>query len=139
SQDPTSRATGVNLGAYEREVRFYREIAPRLKGPTADVHLAEIDEEGWFSIVLEDIAGGVQGDQIAGCSAEQAQTAMLALAALHAPLYGDATVGMTAWLNGPSPLTQALVAQLLPAFLERYAGRVDDAHVRLCERFADSV
>src|SRR5271165_2007677 len=28
SEDESSRATGVNLGVYEREVRFYRELAP---------------------------------------------------------------------------------------------------------------
>jgi aminoglycoside phosphotransferase (APT) family kinase protein len=139
SEDPTSRATGMNLGAYEREVRFYQELAPRVKGPTARAYLAEIDDEGWFTIVLEDIADGVQGDQIGGCTVEQAHTAMNALAALHAPLYGDATAGAKPWLNGASPLTQALVAQLLPAFLDRYAGSIDDEHARLCERFAESV
>ena len=38
SDDPTSRATGVGLGAYCREVRFYQELAARIGGsarPTA--------------------------------------------------------------------------------------------------------
>src|SRR5437660_9138061 len=30
ASDPTSRATGVGLGSYAREVRFYRELAPRI-------------------------------------------------------------------------------------------------------------
>ena len=34
SADPTSRASGTQLGIYEREVRFYQEIAPHL-GPDA--------------------------------------------------------------------------------------------------------
>src|ERR1700749_5133134 len=33
--DPMSRQTGMTLGLYEREVRFYRDIAPRLHGPVA--------------------------------------------------------------------------------------------------------
>ena len=33
--DPMSRQTGMTLGLYEREVSFYREIAPRLHGPVA--------------------------------------------------------------------------------------------------------
>src|SRR5213079_1040792 len=32
AEDETSRATGVQLGAYEREIRFYREVAPRARG-----------------------------------------------------------------------------------------------------------
>src|ERR1700749_2647725 len=33
--DPMSRQTGLALGLYEREVRFYRDVAPRLGGPLA--------------------------------------------------------------------------------------------------------
>ena len=43
SADETSRATGVGLGVYEREVRFYRELAPRIGGPLAECHVAVID------------------------------------------------------------------------------------------------
>src|SRR5438270_440203 len=35
SADENSRAAGVGLGVYEREVRFYRELAPRIGGPLA--------------------------------------------------------------------------------------------------------
>ena len=41
STDEGSRATGVGLGIYEREVRFYRELAPRIGGPLADCHFAD--------------------------------------------------------------------------------------------------
>jgi hypothetical protein len=34
ASDPTSRATGVGMSIYERsEVRFHRELAPRVGGP----------------------------------------------------------------------------------------------------------
>src|SRR6202043_325609 len=33
SEDPTSRATGVGMGAYEREISFYRNLAGRIGGP----------------------------------------------------------------------------------------------------------
>src|ERR1700744_4547517 len=36
--DPMSRQTGMTLGLYEREVRFYRDIAPGLHGPIAPVY-----------------------------------------------------------------------------------------------------
>src|ERR1700738_3946628 len=35
SPDPVSRQTGLALGLYEREVRFYHDIAPRLGGAIA--------------------------------------------------------------------------------------------------------
>src|SRR5438874_4642913 len=74
SPDETSRTTGVGLGVYEREIRFYRELAPRLSGPLAGCHLALFDADGgWFTLVLEDAAPSVQGDQVAGCSIDQAR------------------------------------------------------------------
>src|SRR5439155_1182779 len=40
SSDPTSRATGVGLGIYAREVRVYSELAPRIGGPIAALRWA---------------------------------------------------------------------------------------------------
>ena len=58
------------MGAYYREIAFYRDLAARIGGPLARCHLAEYDDgEGWFTLVLEDVASAVQGDQIAGCDA----------------------------------------------------------------------
>jgi len=139
SEDPSSRATGQGLGAYLREVQFYKQLAPRIGGPTATCFASLIDEEGWFTIVLEDVVDGVQGDQIAGCSAEDARLAMVALADLQAPVYGDAVLGGAEWLNVPSPLNQALLTQVFPAFLERYRERIASEHVALCERFLPSI
>ncbi len=140
SADEHSRATGVGLGAYEREVRFYRELAPRVGGPLPECHLALIDpEEGWFTLVLEDVAPAVQGDQIAGCGVEHARLAIQELARLHAPVFADPQLGATPWLNQESPLGQALLTQLLEAFLERYGERVSPEHQAVCRRFVPSL
>jgi hypothetical protein len=139
SPDPTSRATGQGLGAYLREVEFYRQLSERIGGPTVTCHAASIDDEGWFALVLDDVVGAVQGDQIAGCTPTEARLAITALAELHAPVYGDAALGAADWLNVASPLRQGLLSQLLPGFLERYAGRIEPEHAALCERFIESV
>jgi hypothetical protein len=139
SPDPTSRATGQGLGAYLREVEFYRQLAARIAGPTMRCHAAAIDDEGWFTLVLDDAVDTVQGDQVAGCQVDDARLAMHALAELHAPVYGDAALGAADWLNVASPLRQALLAQLLPGFLERYGERIDPEHVEVCRRFVESI
>ena len=72
--DQNSRDVGVNLGAYLREVTFYGELRDRIggDGTLAKCHLAAHDpKEGWFTLVLEDVDDGVQGDQIAGCGARR--------------------------------------------------------------------
>jgi len=139
SADETSRSTGVSLGVYDREVRFYRELAPRIGGPLPGCHLAEIDADGWFTLLLEDVTPAEQGDQIAGCTLEQARLAIHELAELHAPVFADPQLGATPWLNQGNVLNQALLSQLLPAFLERYDGRVSAEHAEVCRRLVASI
>jgi hypothetical protein len=136
--DTASRATGIGLGIYAREIRFYDELAPRIGGPLAHCSLALFDDsQGWFTLLLEDLHDAEPGDQIAGCSLAQARLAIGALARLHAPVLGDEALAGSDWLNRPSPINQALVAQLLPGFLERYGERVAPEHRALCERFVE--
>jgi hypothetical protein len=136
--DTASRATGVGLGIYAREVRFYNELAPRIGGPLPACPLALFDDsEGWFTLLLEDARGAEPGDQIAGCDLAQARLAIGALARLHAPVLGDDSLAGSDWLNRPAPINQALVAQLLPGLLERYGTRIAAEHSALCERFVE--
>jgi thiamine kinase-like enzyme len=140
SSDQTSRSTGVALGIYEREILFYQELAPRIGGPLARCYLARFDPAaGWFTLVLEDVAPAVQGDQIAGCDVDQARLAVRELARLHAPVFGDPELEHSEWLNRPSPVNQALVAQLLGGFFERYAERISPEHRSVCQRLVASL
>ncbi|MTD44898.1 phosphotransferase [Conexibacter sp. W3-3-2] len=134
--DANSRATGVGLGAYRREISFYAHLADRATGAVPGCHLAVYDEdEGWFTLVLEDIVGAEQGDQIRGCTVEEARLALRTLARVHAPVMGDLHVGTLDFLNVPNPLTQQLAGALLPGFLERYGDRVAPEHAEVLERF----
>ena len=66
ASDPVSRQTGLALGLYEREVRFYGDIAPRLGGPIAPCYHAAIDAAtGVFDLLLGDAGPAVVGDEIA--------------------------------------------------------------------------
>ncbi len=135
SEDETSRATGVGMGAYQREINFYRNLGDRIDRGIVGCAFAAIDGEGWFTLVLEDIQDATQGDQIAGCSVDHARLAMQTLARVHAPVLGDLHVGTSDWLNVPTPLNQALLEMLLPGFLERYGDRVAPEHAEVCKQF----
>jgi hypothetical protein len=140
SPDENSRSAGVGLGVYEREVRFYRELAPRVGGPLAGCHVAAFDSDsGWFTLLLEDAAPAAQGDQIAGCGIDQARLAVHELAKLHAPVFDDRDLAATPWLNQSNPLTQAVMTPLLEAFLERYRSRISHEHQAVCRQFVASL
>jgi len=136
SDDETSRATGVGMGAYYREIAFYRNLAPLVGGSLPACHLAEYDEaEGWFTLVLEDIADATQGDQIAGCTPAEAEIALRELARLHAPVLNDLSLGTREYLNLENPINQGLMTMLLPGFLERYADQIAPEHAEVCRTF----
>ncbi len=133
--DPMSRQTGLALGLYEREVRFYGEIAPRLGGPIAPCYHAAVDTStGAFDLLLGDAGPATVGDEIAGATTEQARLGVVELARLQGPLLGDASLAEAPWLNRESPISQAMIAPLYAGFLDRYGDQIAPEHRMVCER-----
>ncbi|KUI38395.1 phosphotransferase [Mycobacterium sp. IS-1496] len=133
--DPNSRQTGLALGLYEREVRFYTDIAPGLPGPVAPCyHAAYNGETGAFDLLLGDAAPAVVGDEIRGATVEQAALALAELGRVHGPLLGDAALADADWLNRESPMNQALIGQLWAGFADRYGDAIAPEHRAVCER-----
>jgi hypothetical protein len=144
SANEQSRGTGLALRAYEIEVRFYREVAARVATRVPAVYAAEIEPDtGWFTLVMEDIAGAQQGDQIAACEPDVAAAVLEGMAGLHAPCWESPELAGLEWLNRNTPesaqFLAAMVASLLPGFLDRYAGQLTPEHQRVCRVFADNV
>jgi hypothetical protein len=132
--DPSSRRTGLAMGLYEREVRFYTDIAPALHGPVAPCHHAAYDPEtGVFDLLLGDAAPAVVGDEITGATIEQATMALTQLGRVHGPLLGDAALSGAEWINRESPLNQGLLAALYAGFIDRYRDEIAPEHREVCD------
>lgn len=134
ARDETSRATAKSLRSYETEVRFYQQLAPDLPVRTPSVFYADIDvETASFVLLLEDLAPGQPGDQLAGCSPETAKLAVDELVKLHAPRWDDAGLAGLEWLHGDTAARRQFLLELLPVlwdgFRERYASSLGpDVH-----------
>jgi aminoglycoside/choline kinase family phosphotransferase len=127
--DPTSRATALSLRSYEKEVRFYQELAPTLAVRTPGVLHADIDPAtAGFVLLMEDLAPATAGDQLAGCDAEAAALAVRELVNLHAPRWGDESLTALDWLHSESPdgheMAATMLAMLWDGFRQRYANDV---------------
>jgi hypothetical protein len=135
ASDPVSRQTGSALGLYEREVRFYGDIAPRLGGPIAPCYHAAVDTAtGVFDLLLGDAGPAVVGDEIAGATTEQARIGVVELGRLHGPLLGDPSLADAPWLNRETPLNQAMIGSLYVGFIDRYGDQIAPEHRVVCER-----
>jgi hypothetical protein len=133
--DPVSRQTGSALGLYEREVCFYRDVAPGLGGPIAPCYHAAVDATtGAFDLLLGDAGPALTGDEIAGATTEQAEIAVVELGRLHGPLLGDTALAQAPWLNREAPLNQAMITSLYAGFVERYGDQIAPEHRVVCER-----
>ena len=100
SPDPTSRATGIGLRNYEREVKFYNEVASSLDVRIPHCYFADWNEAGGdIAIVLEDMSPSEQGDQIRGCTIGEARLAVTELSRLHGPRWNDPTLFNIDWLQ----------------------------------------
>ncbi|WP_186447031.1 phosphotransferase family protein [Mycolicibacterium porcinum] len=140
SSDPGSRGLAVSIGAYEAEVRFYREIAPRSTIRVPDLYSSGFDSgSGRVTLVLEDLSVDWQaGDAIAGGTVAQSAAAIDQIARLHGELWDHPTLRTLEWLS-PVERTQALfdpVPCALPTFKQRFAERLDSKHMALIERLA---
>ena len=116
--DDTSRATGVMLGNYLREVNFYRHLASKALIHTPRCYFTDVeDETGEFVLMMEDLAPAEQGDQLAGVSLDQARLVMGEAAKLHASHWGDDGLDDLPWVSGAksapaSPATPEMVQAL---------------------------
>lgn len=143
SEDPTSRATGVMLRNYLREVRFYQELQDQVSIRTPRCYYADIEGEGPnFALVLEDLAPAVQGDQLTGCSPGVATAAVMELIGLHAPSWNDPSLSQVDWLvrsdDAEGPTAAEIYGQLITPFLERFGDRLEPKVQEIFDRVARS-
>lgn len=123
--DSTSRGTAVSMQLYEKEVGFYRDIAPGIGTRTPVTYFAEHDENtGNFLLLMEDCGPAEQGDQLTSCSIPQAKAAIKALAALHGPTYENSTFQTLPFL-APNPGVRGFAAAGYPGASEKFSVTYD--------------
>lgn len=88
-----------SLGGYEREVRFYRELAPRAD-ISVPAYFGALEEDGVPSaVLLEDLSGLEPGDQFADLPPQELTRTREQLARLQAPFWNDPEMARTKWLH----------------------------------------
>jgi Ecdysteroid kinase-like family len=141
SPGEASRAAGVAHRTYEREAKFYMQLAGTVDVRRPRCHFVEFDDETHdFVLVLEDLGPAVPGNQITGCSDDEAHRAVVELAALHGPRWDDPTLFDVDWLQrrtarADGEMLQAAYQHLLTPFLATYAKYLSDSQIGLARAF----
>ncbi len=145
TRDEAVRGVAQLVNVYEREVRFYEQIQREIpmRTPRCYFHYAD-GATGSYALLLEDLAPGRVGDQLATCSIDEAKTALRALAGFHAAWWDSPRLSDFAWMPGTDDpaligLLSMLYQQSWPLFVERYEEQAPPEIVKAGEQFGKSL
>ena len=98
SSHPSTHTLLTQLGVYRAEADFYTNLARRARIAPRSYYSYFDAESGSVCLLLEDLSHMDAGDQIEGCTPEQARQVVTALAGLHSEFWAergaDATMGV---------------------------------------------
>jgi hypothetical protein len=129
---------------YEREVRFYEQIADEVELRTPRCYYSTIDvASGDYVLLLEDMAPARVGDQLASCSPYEAELAIRELAKFHAAWWDSprlAEIDWMPWVNDPvNKSAEESYQDSWEPFLEKFGGRLPDSILPIAERLGENI
>ncbi len=140
SADPVSAQTGHDLGIYRTEVMFYRELASRTKMRTPRALVSQINDDDQFVLLFEDLSPAKQGDQMKGCSVQDARKVLQEAVLLHSAFWNDDSLMNKSWLQVPegaqSFYTTDLIERSWHHVQQNYTGALTSDVEQVCDRFA---
>jgi len=116
SSEEGARAIANLYGLYEREVHFYKSLGAGVGIGTARCYWAAGDTEaGRYGLLLEDLgATGRLGDQLGGCSEDEALLAVRELAGMHAAWWSSPKLESFDWMHLGVDLVRAAMTFAYP-------------------------
>ncbi len=139
--DPGGRMIGEMMRVWEREHRFYTEVAPSMHGVRLARCLHSSDDP--YVLILEDLHPLVPGDQVVGPTLQQAHTVIDTAAALHSSWFEHPDLADLTWMPDITDPMSASVGSMFdmgwPTFLARYGETLPERVLRWCETFAPMV
>jgi hypothetical protein len=145
---PPSIQAGMDFAesthACEREIRFYREVAPRtpIRVPRMFATIME-PADHVFILVMEDLKGLTPGDQVSGMSRAQVLAAVQTIAPLHALWWNGDRRQALPWVPSVEQqlqmlsLTSRTIRTAWPLFLESFAESLPPGGRALGERIIE--
>jgi aminoglycoside/choline kinase family phosphotransferase len=144
SLDAGGRQVSQLFQFYDREARFYRELAGAmpLRVPRCYASLADADA-GDYLLLLEDFGHWPIGDDASGCSAVEAEVAIRTLARLHRAFWESPALERLDWVpmvNAPvHHLTEPAYAGSLEPFLKNFGDALSPRMRGITERMAGRI
>ena len=124
---------------YLREIEFYRGPARRCAARVPACHVAHLESDGSFLLLLEDLRPLRSGDQLRGLTAQEATAAVRELVRLHASFWGDESlleIPIFVRRDDDPDGVGAMLTGAVPGFLDRVGDALTAEQRRFYERLA---
>ncbi len=102
---PKARSDVHSMGFYEREIGFYRELAPESPIRTPRYYFGEVEMDTGASLLLLEDLTWMHNLSSAGGSVDEAELVIREVAKQHAAWWGDARLDQIPWLAKTGMLT----------------------------------
>ena len=143
TQDATIRGMLAAAKVFEREARFYADVAPALDVVPKALGIASDLEHDDHVLVLQDLGHLRVGDQAKGVDEKDARATMIAAARLHARYWQNADLDRIDWMpmanSEGMKIGREVYQASLPGFLQVFAHAIDPDMVSVMERYGDNV
>ncbi|TKJ22175.1 ecdysteroid 22-kinase family protein [Blastococcus sp. CCUG 61487] len=127
AQSAVARRAARTFGSYRAEVGFYLELAEHVGSRLPRCFIAAYESADRYCLVLEDMGDSEAGDQMRGCSPEEAEASLLELARLHASTSASSGIDIPSWLTPRRAIIESHEALTLAVRLsDRFWARFDD-------------
>jgi hypothetical protein len=131
------RQMGDDLHAFEREIGFYRDIAPGVRMRLPHIYGHVIDPPA-YAVVMEDLSALRPGDQVAGVNEEEALEVVGTIAKLHASYWNSPELSRLGWMPLENNVWQDYGEKWL-SFIEHFGCLLEPEGVKLGEKLGARV
>ena len=129
------RTFGDELHAFEREIRFYREVAAVVPVRLPRLYYADI-QAGQGALMMEDLGFATPGDQVAGMHAAQVIATVRLMARLQARFWNNEALAALAWMPTSNHIEVDYDGKW-PSLVEHFGAVVGDAGLAAGARLLD--
>jgi len=123
---------------FEREIRFYQEIAPSAPIRIPKVY-STVATPPCYAIVMEDLSHCTPGDQLKGMTASEVASVATMMAKLQAQYWDSAQLSELSWMPTENDFSMAFEESHWSKFLEKFGGDLDQQSLKDAERFRKQI
>jgi hypothetical protein len=142
--DPGGREIGNLFRFYEREIRFYEDVAHLIDLRTPRRYFSAMDVAGdEYLLLIEDMDPARVGDEVASCSPAEAELAVRSIAEFHAAWWESPELDKLEWMpyvNAPvHQSAQQSYQEAWGPFVETFGERLSPKMLRIGEEMRDHI